>query len=169
VEGDLTTLFPSWSHLDRDARDRLREAAKDAYSPMQVWDVIQPRQDWFRIAQDSIRRSDCVVLILTVNSAASLHCEREVSFAHRLGIRTLIWAPMLDLSVAPEWAGHARWLSSEAIDARRAATTILNIINEPTERPSQSSQGRPFETPEHHSKRVAPTRGSRVPEPPPSV
>ena len=89
----MTTIFPSWSHRDNKALSDLRLAAGGLPTPIMVCEVIPPLEDWMRVAQENIRRSDCVILILTANSAISPHCEQEVSYAVSIGKETLIWAP----------------------------------------------------------------------------
>jgi len=132
-KSELLTVFPSWSHLDRQSMRDFRQAATLFATPIEICEEIAPRQDWFSIAQGSIRRSDYVVLILTANSAASAHCQTEVSYATSIGIETLIWIPRLAQTV-PEWARDAERLGEHAIDARQAVAATLMMLNRPLRR-----------------------------------
>lgn len=124
----MITIFPSWSHLDQEAMSDLRRASREFVTAIEVCDEIAPRHDWLSIAQDGIRRSDCVVLILTANSAASVHCKKEVLYAGSVGKRTLIWAPG-PAPVTPEWVGTAGWLGGQRVDAKQVLAIILGIQN----------------------------------------
>lgn len=125
---NMTTIFASWSHLDDKALSDLRSAAGDLSNPVEVCKVIPERKDWMRVAKEYIDRSDCVILILTANSAASLHCKREVAYAASIGKETLIWAPEI-APPTPDWARNATWLREQAIDAVQALTTTLMMLS----------------------------------------
>lgn len=124
----MTTIFASWSHRDDKPLFDLCSAARGLPHPVEVCEVISERKDWMRVAKENIDRSDCVILILTANSAASPHCKSEVAYAVSIGRRILMWAPQKTLP-APDWAKQAIWLSEEAIDAPQAVTTTLMMLN----------------------------------------
>jgi hypothetical protein len=124
---DMTLIFPVWSHFDRDSVSGVREAAMNSSISVELCDEISLRSDWWSIALANIHRSDCALLVLTTNSATSENCRREVSYARAIGKRTLIWAPR-PVTVVPDWARHARWLSIDPIDAGQAVA-ILNALS----------------------------------------
>ena len=125
----MATLFPVWSHFDRAELNNLRRAAARLSPRLELCDEIPRRQDWFSIARRNIRRSDCVLLILTANSVSSPHCRKEISYAARMRKRTMIWTPVEPFSPAPDWARDAGWLSQHAIDARHAVAAILKNLH----------------------------------------
>lgn len=100
-----------------------RKAAEQEPGSIVVCEEIEERDDWLAIAYRDIRASDCVVLILTSNSAVSPNCEAEVSFATSLGKRVLTWTPVTGL-LAPKWVNCTERLSDDAIDAIRAVVEL---------------------------------------------
>jgi hypothetical protein len=126
-KGQMIRIFPAWSHLDREPMSKFRIAATNSSTPVDVCDEITLRQDWLNIALTNIRRSDCVVLVLTANSAKSVHCGREISYAHALGKAILIWAPGI-APMTPEWARDAIWLRDQPINAAQAVADVILIL-----------------------------------------
>lgn len=124
----MTLIFPAWSHLNREDMGALRAAASNAPNPVEVCDEITPREDWMSVASANIRLSDCVLLILTADSAISRHCAEEVSFAHSIGKPTLIWSPG-EGPTPPDWASHAICLSPSPIDAAQAVVRTVVILS----------------------------------------
>jgi hypothetical protein len=125
--GTVITIFPVWSHLDRAHVDDLREAANAFPDALQICEEIQLRNDWLSIARRNIRRSDCVVLVLTANSAVSGYCEWEMSYANSIGRRALIWVPTGTGPATPEWAVTAVKLNELPMNAEEAAALLMGI------------------------------------------
>jgi hypothetical protein len=125
----VITIFPAWSHSDGGPMGDLRSAATRFSGVLEVCEIDE-QPDWFEVVQDNIRRANCVVLILTANSAVSPNCEREVSYAGDVGTLTLIWSPGKPLAI-PEWAKHATLLSEMATDAGQALASALKLVNHP--------------------------------------
>lgn len=127
----MTTIFPAWSHLDRESMLALRDAVSRSSYPVQMCDEIAPLTEWMAIAEKSIRDSDCVILILTVNSANSRNCKWEVSYAREAKKPTLIWVPAQAPNL-PAWASHATWLNSAPIDASEAIARTIRLMALPS-------------------------------------